>query len=170
MNLGRAHLAARRPAAVLRPIQSALEILPDFVLPRVVLGEALLMLGRTSEAVAAFRHAAAVAPPLALGDLVRGLAAAGEGREARAVLAHLLAIGDADRLPPLSLACAHAALGDADEAFGWLNRGFAAHASLMVMVKMWPGLDPIRSDRRFDELLRRMRLDDASLASGSARA
>jgi tetratricopeptide (TPR) repeat protein len=136
----------------------------------VALGEALLMLGRTSDAVAAFRQAAEIAPPLALGDLVRGLAAAGEGGEARAVLAQLLAIADAGRLPPLSLACAYAGLGDADAAFGWLDRGFAARASLMCTVKMWPGLDPIRDDPRFDDLLRRMRLDDASLASGSAAA
>ena len=170
LQIGRAQLAARRPAAALRPLQSALEILPDFILPRVALGEALLMLGRTSDAVAAFRQAAAIAPTLALGDLVRGLAAVGEGREARSVLAQLLALDDSGRLPPLSLACAYAGLGDADAAFSWLDRGFAARTSLMVTVKMWPGLDPIRGDPRFDDLLRRMRLDDASLAGGSAGA
>jgi tetratricopeptide (TPR) repeat protein len=170
LQIGRAQLAARRPAAALRPLQSSLEILPDFILPRVALGEALLMLGRTADAVATFRQAAAIAPTLALGDLVRGLAAAGEDREARSVLAQLLALDDAGRLPPLSLACAYAGLGDADAAFGWLDRGFAARTSLMVTVKMWPGLDPIRGDPRFDDLLRRMRLDDASLAGGRAGA
>ena len=47
--------------------------------------------------------------------------------------------------------------GEFDKAFQWLERGFTGRDPLMAWLFL-PTLDPLRSDERFDELLRRMKL------------
>jgi serine/threonine-protein kinase len=59
---------------------------------------------------------------------------------------------------PYSLAVVHAALGDRDGAFSWLDRGFGARPQEMIYVKVDPRLESLHSDPRFAELLRRMAL------------
>ena len=48
-------------------------------------------------------------------------------------------------------------LGDKDRAFEWLEKGFKAREAFMPFLKSEPSLDPLRSDPRFADLLRRMR-------------
>lgn len=55
-------------------------------------------------------------------------------------------------------AVAHAKLGEIDKAFEWLEIGFRTRATGMVWLKVTPDLDGLRSDPRFDELLRRTNL------------
>ena len=47
-------------------------------------------------------------------------------------------------------------LGQKDKAFEWLERAYEARA--MGIIKAVPTLDPLRSDPRFADLLRRMNL------------
>ena len=50
----------------------------------------------------------------------------------------------------------YAALGDKDQAFAWLGKAFKERSDIMVELKVAPELDPLRSDPRFQDLLRRM--------------
>jgi hypothetical protein len=55
------------------------------------------------------------------------------------------------------LAQIYGALGLKDRAFEWLEQGFRTRDAFMPFVKVDPGFDPLRSDPRFDGLMRRMR-------------
>jgi tetratricopeptide (TPR) repeat protein len=50
----------------------------------------------------------------------------------------------------------YAALGQADEAFKALEKAYAARHGQMICLKTEPGLDPLRSDPRFQGLVKRM--------------
>jgi hypothetical protein len=47
-------------------------------------------------------------------------------------------------------------LGEKDQAFAWLEKAYQAHSNDMSNLKADPTFDPIRSDPRFQDLLRRM--------------
>ena len=53
---------------------------------------------------------------------------------------------------------AYAAAGEKDEAFAWLERGFQEKSETMQYVKLASWLDPVRSDPRYADLLKRMGL------------
>ena len=56
------------------------------------------------------------------------------------------------------MAVVHVGLGEIDEAFEWLERAYELRAFLLVHIQQDPRLAPIRSDPRFEELLRRIGL------------
>jgi len=56
------------------------------------------------------------------------------------------------------LARIDARLGRKDKAFAALNRAYEVHDHLMTQLRVEPAFDSLRSDPRFDELLRRMNL------------
>jgi hypothetical protein len=56
------------------------------------------------------------------------------------------------------LATVYAALGERDEAFVWLEKLYKADELVIMQPKLEPALDPLRSDPRFADLLRRMGL------------
>lgn len=47
-------------------------------------------------------------------------------------------------------------LGDKDQVFEWLEKSYEERARQLVMLKLEPRLDPLRSDARFQNLLERM--------------
>lgn len=57
---------------------------------------------------------------------------------------------------PFQLAIINMRLGNKDEAFKNLERAYQEHEWQMVQLKILPAWDPLRSDPRFQELLRRM--------------
>ena len=64
---------------------------------------------------------------------------------------------------PVNLAATYAALGDKDRAFYWLKEGYKHRGRSsagvdMADLKVYRGLDPLRSDPRFVDLVRRMGL------------
>jgi TolB-like protein len=60
------------------------------------------------------------------------------------------------RYSPFSVGATYAQLGEIDEAFAWLDRAYRVHDPGLTGVKTHPWLDPLRSDPRFDDLLRRI--------------
>lgn len=56
------------------------------------------------------------------------------------------------------MALVHAALGETDAAFEYLDKSFTAREESLLSIKVDPKLDPIRGDSRLPELLRRMKL------------
>jgi hypothetical protein len=50
------------------------------------------------------------------------------------------------------------ALGDFNQAFGWLEKAYAEHAIHLVDLKVDPRIDELRADPRFDVMLQRVGL------------
>lgn len=96
-----------------------------------------------------------------LGSLGRVYAAAGRREDAREILQQLKELSKQRYVTPYVLGQTHAALGEIDEAFRWLEIGYQERAAWMVVLKIDPHLDPLRSDPRFEDLLRRMNFPDA---------
>ncbi|MBZ5685672.1 MAG: winged helix-turn-helix domain-containing protein [Acidobacteriia bacterium] len=57
---------------------------------------------------------------------------------------------------PYEIAIVYAQLGDAGQSAAWLEKAYEGHAWQMVQLKTFPMWDPVRSDTRFQELLRRL--------------
>jgi len=59
--------------------------------------------------------------------------------------------------PDLALG-AYIGMGNRDEAFVWFEKAYADHSNSLTSLKVNPMYDPLRSDVRFQELMRRVRL------------
>jgi len=59
------------------------------------------------------------------------------------------------RSTPYEIALVYARLGDAGQAVAWLEKAYQQHYCYMVQLKTFRIWDPIRSDPRFQDLLRR---------------
>lgn len=59
---------------------------------------------------------------------------------------------------PYFLAIAYTGLGEKDKAFSWLEKMYRIHDPRLLQVNVEPGLDPLRADPRFQNLVRRMNL------------
>ncbi|MBA3257967.1 MAG: protein kinase [Gemmatimonadales bacterium] len=82
--------------------------------------------------------------------------ALGRSAEAREVLGRLEDRAMTKYVKPEIIAQLHAALGDDDAAFHWLERAYQARAGGMVFLATSRWWDPIRGDPRFRELVRRV--------------
>jgi serine/threonine-protein kinase len=102
--------------------------------------------------------AASETPGPATADL--GLVAALKGRttEARAILDGLRAESRVHYVSPVAFVTLHAALGERDAAFEWLERAYADRRGWLAYLRVEPTLDGLRGDARFTALLERMRL------------
>jgi tetratricopeptide (TPR) repeat protein len=59
---------------------------------------------------------------------------------------------------PATMSQCYANIGDNDRAFAWLAKAYEAHSDAMLYLKVNPAYDGLRSDPRFDDLLRRVNL------------
>ena len=57
---------------------------------------------------------------------------------------------------PVTIAAAYDSIGETEEALDWLERGYRERDPLMITLKARSDLAPLRSDPRFDDLLRRI--------------
>jgi hypothetical protein len=56
------------------------------------------------------------------------------------------------------VACIYMALGETDQGFVWLEKGYATTKSGLATLKVGPMWGPVRSDPRFVALVRRVGL------------
>ena len=61
-----------------------------------------------------------------------------------------------DEFARAELASLYALLGERDQALGWLQKAYAGHDDVMYSIKTDPNFDSLRSDPRFQGILRRM--------------
>jgi len=77
---------------------------------------------------------------------------------------HRWLIANLQRFPdhnnPYYLAESFSAIGERDSAFYWLEKAHQQRCHYLTEIKINPDLDSLRSDPRFDELLRKMNLLD----------
>ena len=85
-------------------------------------------------------------------------ALSGNRDEARKINDALMDQSKQQYVPALNIALIHAGLGENDLAFEWLDRAFEERSSWLVSLKVEPLFDSLRSDPRFNDLLRRINL------------
>src|SRR4029079_11624738 len=76
--------------------------------------------------------------------------------EARNIFAQLLQAREKRYVSAPVIAAVYVALGDKEEAFRWLDRGFAEHSGILQWIAFLPEFRPLHSDARFPHLLRRI--------------
>jgi hypothetical protein len=72
------------------------------------------------------------------------------------VLEQLKELSKRAYVPAYAMVDIYTGLGEKEEAFTWLEKAYEQHCSWLVWLKVDPELDPLRSDPRFQHLLRRM--------------
>ena len=82
----------------------------------------------------------------------------GKRAEAEAIMVELKTRSAREYIDESVIAYIPVALGDKDQAFAWLEKAYQSRAGNLPWMKVEPKFDPLRSDPRFDDLLRRMRL------------
>ena len=85
-------------------------------------------------------------------------AVAGNRREAEKIIESLTTRAKKSYVSPFDLALIYAALGEKDKAFALLDKAVAEHSTFLVYTRWEPRLDPLRSDPRFQGLLKRIGL------------
>ena len=121
--------------------------------------------GRHAEATAAADEGVKLSPLRGLLNQASVYAAAGRKEEARAQLARREA--STSYVEPTVLALAYTALGEKERALAVLEKGFAERSLFAFGLKGNPGFDPLRSDPRFADLLRRMGLPPDDLPAAA---
>jgi len=138
--------------------RSALALEPDFGLTHQGLGVAYILKGMPKEGIQELELAQKLMPgPGRLALLGYGYGYSGRTAEARQVLADLLRKVERRPLPALAIAQVYIGLGNKDRAFEWLEK--AIDQRDLDATLQWDSLyEPLRSDRRYLGLLRRMKL------------
>ena len=96
--------------------------------------------------------------PYSLGHLGNAYARAGQQQEALKTIAQLDEFVRRNGVGRYEIALVYTGLGRKQDAFKWLEASYQAHDVGLLYLKVDPSLDPLRSDPRFDDLVRRVGL------------
>jgi TolB-like protein/DNA-binding winged helix-turn-helix (wHTH) protein/Flp pilus assembly protein TadD len=114
------------------------------------------------EAVAAAEKAVVLSErvPGALGILGLTYGLAGRKAEAMKIRDELLALTKSRYVTPAALVNVYIGLGDREQAFVWLEKAYQERSNYLAFLKVFPIIDPLRSDPRFADLVRRVGLPE----------
>jgi len=141
----------------------SLELDPRFDGTHTGLARSLEALGRFDEARAEYEEGRRLSggiagPSFGLAHLE---AAAGNEKEARRILVNLTEARSSRVVSAWGIAVLHASLGDIDDAFRWLAVAIEERSAGLLLLRVHPRLDPIRSDPRYLPLVKQLGLADA---------
>jgi len=152
---------ARRYEEAIEQLRRVIAIDPNHYQANWTLGLTYLANGQIDQAIATSDKAVAVSgrAPAALGVLGLAYGVAGRKREANQILNELLQLQKQRYVTPMALSYVYIGLGNKDQAFAWLEKGYQERANHIAFFKVSPTVDPLRSDPRFIDLLRRTGLE-----------
>ena len=159
-SLADAYIYARQPDQAIEQCKKALEMDQNYSEAHFFLARALEQKGMYQEAITEFQKAIALSDgsPEALSGLGHAYAVSGKRDKAQKVIDDLKEQSTRRYIDPGLIAIIHAGRGEKDEAFRWLEKAYEDRSSLLVHAKAEPELDSLRSDQRFQDLLRRVGL------------
>jgi Flp pilus assembly protein TadD len=94
--------------------------------------------------------------PTCIANLARAYVASGERSEAEKLLSDLKKRSNPSHSLASEIAMIYVALGETDQAITWIEEGYEERFNPGVLLR--PGFDPLRSDPRFQDLVRRVGL------------
>jgi TolB-like protein/DNA-binding winged helix-turn-helix (wHTH) protein/Tfp pilus assembly protein PilF len=140
--------------------QRTLELDPNFAPGHELLASVYEQQGDFQAAIREWQKASTLSKdnPTPLAHLGRAYALSGSQDEARKVAQQLELTSRQHYVPAWDMAVLFAGLGDPDTAFRWLEKSYTKRESQMPFLKVDYRMDPLRTDPRFQEMLRRVRL------------
>jgi TolB-like protein/DNA-binding winged helix-turn-helix (wHTH) protein/tetratricopeptide (TPR) repeat protein len=125
------------------------------------LGGAYEQTGKFAEAISEWSKASELSgSPVMLSGLGHAYASAGKQTEARKVLGQLKKLSEQRFVPAWAMAAVYVGLGDKEQALIWLERAYQDKSECFIELKADAMFDPLRSDPRFVNLLRRVGLEE----------
>ncbi len=151
---------ARDNDAAITQLRKTLELDENFPVAHMFLGRVYVQTKMFAEAVAEFKKA----DDLSGGEafyrawLAYGYAVSGQTRQARRILSELKKLPNDGYAPPYDVAAVWMGLGEKEQALKWLETAYEDHAAYIPAINVEPVFEGLRSEARFEELVRRMNL------------
>jgi serine/threonine-protein kinase len=152
------YLAGKNDQAV-EQLRKVLDIDAKFAPARPLLEEVYAGMGKQKEAVAEREKLLSLSgsPELAA-SIEEDFSKGGYKGVLQSWLDGLTEISKYGYISPYNIAQAYMRMGEKEKTFSWLEKAYEEHDSGLVSLAVEPIFDPIRSDPRFKDLLRRMKL------------
>ena len=149
---------ARRYDEATEQCRKALEIDPGSLSTHIVLRWCYERKGMCAEAVSVYEEERAFAgdTPTTQAKRAHVLASCGRADESREILLGLVARRGEQWVTAYEIAVVYSLLGDADDALTWFAEAEKEHSVGLTYARVDPRIDSLRSDPRFDELLKRL--------------
>jgi hypothetical protein len=97
--------------------------------------------------------------PFTKGFLARVLGEAGADEEVQRMVDEMTRAAASGYYPPSAVALGHIGLGQWEDAFHWLDLAVDLRDPIIMPVKSFPFLDPVRNNAGYHKLLYKMKLD-----------
>jgi serine/threonine-protein kinase len=163
INMQRAYVyyASREYGQAIKQFKKALELHPNFYVNHEILAYTYSYMNMHEEAIRAAQKANALSENprniIALGYVY---AMAGKKDKALQILDSMMKLSNQKLIQiAVYIALLYISLNDNDHAFHWLEKAYEQRDYWLTLAKVEPRFDPVRSDPRFIELLKKIGLD-----------
>jgi serine/threonine-protein kinase len=156
--LGLRYYYARQYDRAMRQLRKTLEMDPNFAIAHEYLGRTYQQMDKYGEAIEEYQKGEMLSggSPLFVAGLASACALAGEISRALKLLDELNELSKKRYVSPYLLAIGYLTLGDKDQAFQWLEKAHQERDGWLSFLKVEPKHDSLRSDPRFQTMLRNM--------------
>jgi serine/threonine-protein kinase len=157
--VGEVLLNAGRYDDAVKQLRKVLELDPHYARAHSMLGMTYEEQGRIDEAIAAWETTVDLTggqSAVYRARLGRTLALAGRRSEALEILRELTEVAGKEYVSPVVFTEIYIGLGDNDEAIDWLEKAYEERSAYMALLKVYQRFKALRSEPRFQDLLRRM--------------
>jgi adenylate cyclase len=150
---------ARRHDEAIQQLQNTLELDPNYAWAHWTLGISYVHQSMFAEAITSLEKAVALSKsPAFVVWLASAYAMSGNTVQARKLQRELMDLQKQRYVSPAVIAKLYINLGEKDQAFEWLEKAYQERSNFMVYLGVIAAVDPLRSDPRFQDLLRRIGL------------
>ena len=151
---------ARRYDDAIEQLQRTVELDPNYPVTYWVLGLLLRKMGHYERAIAEGEKSVNLSGGSSMmrAALAQTFGAAGRKEKAIEILVELAKLAKQKYVAPYFFAGIHVGLGESDRAIECLEKSYEEHSHWLIYLHMDPGLDALRSNPRFQDLLQRVGL------------
>ncbi len=161
--LGWAYYMAGRHDESIIQIKKSLELDPNYYWAHIILAWSYAGKGMYTEAIAQADKIMTLFPSddhVMLMNIARVYGVSGKREVALRLLDQIKGLSPEKYVDAYFVASIYAGLGENDQAFEWLNKGYEERSSGMLSLKVHPFWNNLRDDPRFTALLKKMNLDN----------
>lgn len=163
--LGQVLYFAHQYDEAIEELEKAIEIDPSYKEPYGTLGMIYLKKGQFEKAIAMLEKGATSSTfkTRMIGALGYAYALQGKKDEAQKMLQELRELAEKQHVDPCFRAWIQVGLGEKEQAFQLLDQAYEERANWMLILKIDPFFDSLRSDPKFKALLEKMKLEEDKL-------